>query len=53
MLLNVLVMVCIAAFVGLAALGHILLLGDAWRFWAPARKPQDRDGADALRVPAE
>jgi hypothetical protein len=53
MLLNGLIMVCIAAFVGLAALGHILLLGDARRFWGTAKQPQERGGAEALRVPAE
>jgi hypothetical protein len=53
MLLNVLIIVCIAAFIGLAVLGHVLLLGDAWRFWAPARQSQERGGTNALRVPAE
>jgi hypothetical protein len=53
MILNVLIVICIAGFAGLAVLGHVLLLGDLWRFWAPARKPQEHTEATALRVPAE
>ena len=53
MLFNVIIIAFIAGFVALAALGHVLLLEDAWRFWVPAKQPQDRGEADALRVPAE
>ena len=53
MILNILVVIGIASFVGLVILGHILLAGDLLRSWAPERKRQESGGGGALRVPAE
>jgi hypothetical protein len=54
MVLNVLIVVGIACFVGLAVLGHILLLGDLWRLWVPGGiKPKESHGGVPLRMPAE
>ena len=51
MILDILVIVGIASFLGLVVLGHIILAGDLWRFWMPEKKPHDQN--EALGMPAE
>jgi hypothetical protein len=53
MILNGLIIICIAIFLGLVLLGHVVLLGDLWRYRTTASKLQDQGAVDALRIPAE
>jgi len=53
MVLDILIIIGVACFVGLVVLGHLLLAGDLWRFWAPDHKPQESSRGRVLRVPAE
>jgi len=51
MLLNLLITVCVAGFIGLVVLGHLLLVGDFWRLSVQGVVPK-RD-INRRRAPVE
>jgi hypothetical protein len=53
MIVDILVMIFVAAFVALAVFGHVLLLGDIWHMIIPADAGYDGSTSEAMKVPAE